>query len=142
MIRILLFAPLGGLGGSVLGAVIWAAIAVCRTTTRQEAVIAAIQIGLGSLEFTAIVTIPACIILGSPVIYAFRKQLVQNPIAWAALIGLLGVGLGALCFGWAFASDTNSEMLEMLLIFSGSSAFSYASLYGWRTRAWLTKSAG
>lgn len=141
MIRILLLAPLGGLGGSVLGAVIWAAIAVCRTTTRQEAIIAIIQNGLGSLVFTVIVTIPACIFLGSPVIYAFRRQLVRNPVSWAALIGLLGVALGLACFGWAVANNTNPEMLEMLALFSSSSGFSYASLYGWRTRAQFRKSA-
>jgi hypothetical protein len=140
MIRLLSFAPLGGLCGSVLGAIIWAAIAVCRTTTRQEAVIAAIQNGLGALVFTVIFTIPVCIVLGSPVVYVFRKQLVRNPIPWAAFIGFLGVGVGLACFGWDPASNTNQEMIGMLSLFSYSSAFCYAGLYGWRTRIRRRKS--
>lgn len=141
MTRILLFAPLGGLCGSVLGAIVWGVIAVCKATTREEAVIAAIQNGLGSLVFTVIFTMPACIVLGSPVAYVFRKQLVRSPNTWAVMIGILGVFMGWACVGWAFASNTNSEMLEMLLLFAGSSAFSYAGLYGWRTRVRRRKSA-
>lgn len=132
--RVILFAPIGGIAGSFLGGSLWALFAFLKANTIQDAVIAAIQSGLGALGLTPFFTVPACLILGSPVIYAFRKQLVQNPIPWAALIAFVGTWIGGVCLGWAFVSNTNPEGLELLLLFSCSSAFSYASLYGWRTR--------
>jgi hypothetical protein len=134
MKRILLFAPLGGIVGSVTGAMILAGLAFIGATTRQGAVVGAIQAGFGYPIFTMPFTVPACLIIGSPVIYAFREPLVRNPLPWAALVAVLGIFLGAACLGWAFTSTTNSQGFALLCLFSSTTAFSYAFLYGWRTR--------
>ncbi len=103
-------------------------------SSKQDAVIGAIQAGLGYPIFTVLLTVPACLVLGSPVIYCLRGQLVRKPLLWAVLTAAMGVFLGYVCLGWAFKSATNSEPLKLLLLFSGTSAFSYAYLYGRQTR--------
>lgn len=142
MTRVLLFAPLGGAGGSLLGAVVWMLGVVMKTHTREEATIAGIQNGLAALVLTVIVTVPACLVVGSPVVYAFRRQLVRSPVRWSALVAFIGMWLGGVCFGWAFTSNTDPEPFEMLLLFSATSAFSYAWLYGSRTRRLQRGTAG
>ena len=134
MKRIILFAPIGGITGSLLGSIVMAVRALTSDLSEKKAVIGAIQAGLGYPIFTVILTIPACLVIGSPVIFCLKGQLVRNPLPWSILVAGMGVCLGYLCLGWAFRSATNSEPLELLLLFSGTSAFSYAFLYGWRTQ--------
>lgn len=134
MKRIILFAPIGGFGGSFLGTAIWLITESLSTRINQHVEISAMPI---VVLLTVVVTIPACLIVGSPVVYAFRKQLAKSPLRWSVLVSFLAMWLGALVFGWAFTSTTSPEGLELLLTFSASSGFCYAFIYGWRTQVKL-----
>jgi hypothetical protein len=129
MKRIILFALIGGVVGSLLGSLIMAVVAFMEGANKQEAVVGAIQ-ALAYPIFTVALTVPACLAIGVPVIYCFRRQLVSHPFRWAILVTGAGACLGYLCLGWAFRGGHNSQELKLLLLFSSTSAFSYAFLYG------------
>lgn len=123
------FAPLAGLLGSLLAVMISVVTEVLQPTFTVERIAAAPFVLIVSLLFT----VPACLVLGTPLIYAFRNQLKAHPWRWAPLVTFLGMVLGVICFGWMFTSHTSPAGLLLLLLFSGSSACSFALLYGLRS---------
>lgn len=85
---------------------------------------------VAALMVSLIVTVPACLIIGTPIIYAFRRRLRTAPWRWSLLVTFLGMVAGAVFFGWTVTSSTSPTGIGIVLLFSGTSSMSFALLYG------------
>lgn len=124
--RVASFAPLAGLLGSVLA--VMASIAT--SALQPHFTVGQIAAAPFVLVVSLIFTVPACLVLGTPLVFAFRHQLAVHPWQWTPLVTLLGMVIGVVCFGWMFTSHSSPSGLLLLLLFSVSSAGSFALLYG------------
>ena len=126
---IILIAPWAGLIGSFSATAMLALIDDSGSAVEAALIL---PTGIVIALIASIVTVPTCLIVGAPIIYAFRRQLRTAPWRWSLFITLLGTVIGAVLFGWTVTSSTSSTGIMIVLLFSATSSMSFALLYGLR----------
>lgn len=128
MLRIALTAPWAGVIGSVLGVAVLA-LQSHPGSAAEAHMLLSVGVVVG-LIVSMMVTVPACILLGTPLIYALRRQLRGAPWRWSLVVTVLGMMIGAVLFGVLAAGSSGRGGIGMALLFSGTSSLSFGLLYG------------